>query len=336
MKEKISNEYYLESAPIPKAIMHLGVPMMIGVSVGTIYNVINAYFIGRLHNTYMLDAITLSLPVFIILMAVGNVFGTGAGTFISRLLGEKEGVKCKKVGSYAFYGSIVAAILLSVILIIFINPIVRVLGANAMTFSYTKAYVVTMLIGGFSIVLNFALEQLVRSEGATKESMYGIMISCAFNLILDPLFILVLRWDVKGAAIAMTLANLSSVAYYIYFLETKSENLKGFLKVATISFKDQLEIYKVGMSELIQCAFMITSVLLINNFAVHYGDNVIAGFGVALRLVQIPEFLTMGLYLGLIPLFAYSFSSNNIKRFKRSIKSAFFCIAAIVDRKSVV
>lgn len=78
MNKEVSNQYYLESAPMKKAIFHLSVPMMIGMSVGTVYNVINAYFIGLLHNTGMLTAITLGLPIFTVLMAFGNVFGVGA------------------------------------------------------------------------------------------------------------------------------------------------------------------------------------------------------------------------------------------------------------------
>lgn len=89
METEVSNQYYLESAPIKKAIAHLSIPMMIGMSVGTIYNVINAYFIGLLHNTSMLTAITLGLPIFTVLMAFGNMLGVGGGTFITRLAGQR-------------------------------------------------------------------------------------------------------------------------------------------------------------------------------------------------------------------------------------------------------
>lgn len=90
MKQKLSNEYYLENAPITNAIAHLSIPMMIGMSVGTIYNVINAFFIGLLNNTDMLTAVTLGLPIFTILMAFGNMLGAGGGTFITRLVDRKS------------------------------------------------------------------------------------------------------------------------------------------------------------------------------------------------------------------------------------------------------
>ncbi|MEK4157792.1 MULTISPECIES: MATE family efflux transporter [Paenibacillus] len=329
MTNEFSNQYYLESAPMKKAIAHLSIPMMIGMSVGTIYNVINAYFIGLLHNTSMLTAITLGLPIFTVLMAFGNVLGVGGGTFVTRLAGQKETEKGKRVAGYTFYGSIVVGLLIALIAWLAINPITRMLGADAPTLDFTKSYALTLFAGGFAVVLNFALEQLVRSEGASKESMYGIFISTALSLIFDPIFILVLNWHVAGAALAMVLANLGSAIYYIYFLETKSEHLRGFLKHFKISVRDQLEVYKIGTAELLQASFLIVSTLLLNNYSIQYGESVVAGFGVALRIVQIPEFLSMGLFLGLIPLFAFNFASKNTERLKSSIKYAFAYIGGI-------
>jgi putative MATE family efflux protein len=329
MRKKYSDHYYLEEAPIQKTIVHLSIPMMIGMSVGTIYNVINAYFIGLLHNTDMLTSVTLGLPIFTILMAFGNMFGVGGGTFATRLAGKKETNKGKIIAGYTFYASIIAGILIAVLAFLLINPITQLLGADATTFDYTKHYTLTLFAGGFIIILNFALEQLVRSEGASKESMYGVFISTALSLILDPLCILILGWHVVGAALAMLIANVGSVIYYIYFLETKSEHLKGFLKQFTISIQDQVEVYKIGTSELLQAAFLIVTTLLLNHFAIRYGDQVVAGFGVALRIVQIPEFLSMGLFLGLIPFFAFNFASENITRFKAGLKSAALWIGSI-------
>ena len=323
MKQKLSNEYYLESAPITKAIAHLSIPMMIGMSVGTIYNVINAFFIGLLNNTDMLTAITLGLPIFTILMAFGNMLGAGGGTFITRLIAKQDVDKAKNIAGYSFYSSIIIGILLGIIAMIALNPIVKILGADTSAIiNYTKSYSLTMFIGGFAIIMNFALEQVVRAEGASKESMFGMVVSTIFGLIFDPLFILVFRFNVVGVALSMILANIASSIYYIYYLETKSENLKGFIKNFNISLKDKIEIYKIGVSELFLAGFLIITTLLLNNYSIRYGESVVASFGIALRLVQVPEFLAMGLALGIIPLIAYNFSNENYKRLKDSIKQS--------------
>lgn len=320
MENTESNIKYLKDEPIKKAIAHLSIPMMIGMSAGTIYNVINAYFIGLMNDTAMISAITLGLPIFTVLMAFGNMFGVGGGTFITRLVAKNEDEKAKKVAGYTFYASIISGILLGIIAFLSIGPIVKLLGADANTLSYTTQYSTTLFTGGFSIILNFALEQIVRSEGASKESMYGMFISVIISTILDVLFILILNIHVYGAALSIILANIASSIYYIWYLETKSENLKGFLHFFKLSLKDQTEIYKIGVSELIQSAFLIVTTLLLNNFSIQHGEGVVASFGIALRIVQIPEFFTMGIVLGVMPLIAYNFSNKNLSRLKESIK----------------
>lgn len=320
MENTESNIKYLKDEPIKKAIAHLSIPMMIGMSAGTIYNVINAYFIGLMNDTAMISAITLGLPIFTVLMAFGNMFGVGGGTFITRLVAKNEDEKAKKVAGYTFYASIISGILLGIIAFLSIGPIVKLLGADANTLSYTTQYSTTLFTGGFSIILNFALEQIVRSEGASKESMYGMFISVIISTILDVLFILILNMHVYGAALSIILANIASSIYYIWYLETKSENLKGFLHFFKLSLKDKTEIYKIGVSELIQSAFLIVTTLLLNNFSIQHGEGVVASFGIALRIVQIPEFFTMGIVLGVMPLIAYNFSNKNLSRLKESIK----------------
>lgn len=326
---KESNIYYLKESPIRKAIAHLSIPMMVGISATTIYNLINAYFIGLIHDTNMMSAITLAMPITIILMAVGNMFGVGGGSFITRLLGSGDTQKGKKVAGYSFYASIILGIIIGIVAIIFINPFVHLLGADSQTILYTKQYATILFAGGAAFILNFALEQLVRSEGASKESMYGMFISVAVSIVLDALLILVFNLHVIGAGISIVIANLASTTYYVWFLESKSESLKGFLKHFKLSLKDQLEVYKIGVSELFKSAFMIITTLLLNNFSVQYGDNVVASFGIAVRITQLPEFLTMGLFLGAMPLFAYSFSAHNTKRLKESLKEVSLWIGGI-------
>lgn len=325
-----SNEYLLKEAPVKKAVLNLSVPMMIGTSVGAIYNVVNAYFIGLLHNTHMISAITIGTPVFIALMAIGNMFGVGASTYITRLIAVKNTAKSKKVAGYGFYMSLIVALLLGAIGVVAINPLLKLLGVDVAMHSYAWQYVVTLLVTGFTTTINFTLEQVVRSEGAAKESMYGMIINVGVNLLFDPLLILFLHLHVIGAALAIGAANLASMLYYLYYLSCKSEHLKGFASNIFLSLKDQIEVLKIGVSELMNSGFMIISTLLLNIYAVRYGDDVVAGFGIATRLVQVPQFLVMGIFFGVIPLFAYNYSSKNKERLSASFKTACAFIALIV------
>ncbi|MGL4849258.1 MAG: MATE family efflux transporter [Clostridium sp.] len=340
-----TNEYYLKDAPMNKAIKKLSIPMIIGLSIGTVYNVINIFFIGLLKNVDMITAVTLGMPIFLILMAIGNMFGVGSSTYITRLIAKDKVDKAKSIATYAVYSSFIFSIIVSIISIIFINPLTRLLGASGTTFEFTKSYAIALFITGFMIVLNFTLEQLVRSTGATRESMYGMGISALVNLILDPLLILVFHLDLVGAAIAMSLSNLISALYYIYYLQYKDDKLKGFFKIKKISFKDKIEIFKIGFPEIIQLSFMLVSVLLLNNFSMEYGPTAEASIGIAVRISQVPEFITMGIFIGLIPLFAHSYSIKNFKRFKEAVRGSFkyilltsisFFIIVFIFKKPIV
>ncbi|WP_145333078.1 MATE family efflux transporter [Paenibacillus xylanexedens] len=329
MKEKHSNSYYLDKAPVHKSIMHLSIPMMLGMSAGTLYNLINAFFIGLVHDTGMFSAITLGLPIFTVLMAFGNMFGVGGGTFITRLAATGEKQKAKRVAGYSFYSSLGIGLLIALIAWLFITPIVQGLGADQAVYEYTSQYAITLLAGGAIVILNFALEQLVRSEGASKESMIGMFISIAASIVLDVLLILVLNWHVIGAALSIVLANACSAAYYVWFLSRRSENLRGFLGHWKLRVKDQMEVFKIGVSELLQTSFLIVSTLLLNHYAMIYGESVVAGFGIALRVVQLPEFLAMGIFMGIIPLVAHSFASKKFGRLKATYKQASLYIIGI-------
>ncbi|MGO0986780.1 MATE family efflux transporter [Clostridioides difficile] len=336
MENEKSNIKYLKDEPIKKTILYLSIPMMIGMSAGTIYNVINAYFIGLVHDTAMLSSITLGLPIFTVLMAFGNMFGVGSSTFITRLIAQNNGDEARKIAGYTFYVSIITGLLIGLIGYLSMNSIVKLLGSDVTTFEYTRQYAVTLFIGGFSVILNFSLEQIVRSEGASKESMYGMFISVIVSIILDFLFILVLNMHVYGAALSMVLSNMASSAYYIWYLNVKSENLRGFLHYIKININSQIEIYKVGVSQLVQCTFLIITTLLSNNYSMHYGNSVVASFGIALRIAQIPEFFVMGIVLGVMPLIAYNFANKNMSRLKESIKySALFIFVIAVIFSSI-
>jgi len=202
------NLHYFEKAPVAKAVAHFAVPMMLGTSMSVIYSILNAYFLGTLHNTAMLTALALTLPLFAIIMALGNLIGIGGGTFISRLLGEKKYDDVKHVSSFAFYSSLVLGLVVMAVGLPLINLIVDSLGATPDSFGFTKDYVTMMLIGSPFVILFFTLENIVRSEGAAITSMIGMMLSVVVNIILDALVIFVFHWDVIGVASATVILYL--------------------------------------------------------------------------------------------------------------------------------
>jgi len=328
--------YYLEKAPVPKAIAHMAIPMILGMVINMIYNITDAYFIGRLNNTSMLASITLALPFTTILMALGELFGTGGSTYISRLLGEKKIDYVKKVSSITLYLSFISGLLFMLLCIPFLSPILKLLGAKGETLLHTRSYIIVYTIGSPFVVANFTLAQMVRSEGASTESMIGMIISVVINIILDPVFIFFFHMDVMGASVATVIGNICAVIYYMYYLEKKSPaqsiRLKYFKPNSTILSN----IFKIGISALLLSGFLTVSSLMFNNYAVLYGDQVVAAFGVANRVCQISDFIGMGLYMGVVPLIAFSYASNNIERLNRVLKTTAFYLVTIISMIAAV
>ncbi|GAB3610388.1 MATE family efflux transporter [Humibacter ginsengiterrae] len=329
-----TDRWYLSAAPIVRALVHLCVPMAAAMVVGAVYNVISAGFIGSLHDSTLLAAITFGTPLLGLVMAVGGVFGVGGGALISRLLGAAENDaaqanEIKHVSSFAVWASVITGAVLGGIGLLLLHPLVGLLGADAAAAPATSAYVAVMLAFVPVLAAGFCLEQLVRAEGAARQSMIGLIASTIANLVFDVLFILVLHWGVAGAALAIGLSNLVSVAYYAAWLQRNSEHVSLAPRWFTLRASVLKPVFGVGMGELLQSGFLIVTSLVLNNLAVAYGDGPLAAMGVAVRIAQVPEFLIMGITIGVLPLLAYSYGKGDRSRLSSAVRASAVAIGGI-------
>ena len=322
------NLHYFEKAPIAKAVAHFAVPMMLGTSMSVIYSILNAFFLGTLNNTAMLTALALTLPLFAVIMALGNLIGVGSSAFISRLLGEKKYDDVKHVSSFAFYSSLVLGVIAMAVGLPLIDSIVHGLGATPDSFGFTKEYVTIMLIGSPFVVLFFTLENIVRSEGAAITSMIGMLLSVVVNIILDVLVIFVFHWDVIGVASATVISNLVASAFYAYRIGYKSQFLTASIKWFKPTKDILSNVFKIGVPVFVMSIFMGAMSLIFNRFLVEYGEQAIAGFGISSRLLQFPELILMGLSEGVVPLIAFSFTANKL-RMKHTIQFTIKTVVAL-------
>ena len=335
-----SNRWYLSSAPIVRALVHLCVPMAAAMIVGAVYNVINAGFIGAMHDSSMLAAVTLGAPLLGLVMAVGGVFGVGGGALISRLLGasEREPAKAaeiKHVSAFAVWGAVIVGAALGGIGLLALNPLVAILGADAAAAPATKAFVAVLLAFVPVLAAAFCLEQLVRAEGAARQVMIGLIASTVANVVFDVLFIVVLHWGVAGAALAMGLSNLAVVVYFIVWLTRHSEHISLAPRWFTLSPAVLKPVFGVGVGELLQSAFLIITSLVLNNLAAAYGDSALAAMGVAVRIAQVPEFLVMGVTLGVLPLLAYSYGKGDRQRLMSALRVSALTVGGVTVLSAV-
>ena len=304
----------MESAPVRKAILTLAIPTVLTTIVQLIYNLTDTFFIGLLDDPNQLAAISLAFPVFMLIQSVGNMFAIGAPSYISRKLGAKEFDKAKKTCSVAFYTSIGAGVLLTLIYFLFQGSILNAIGTSPATLGPTTEYMT--IIAGFSVVLmlQIVMPGLLRAEGATKQSMIGMMLGTVLNIILDPVFIFVFHMGVGGAAWATIIGNVCAVIYFLQHYLRK----KAILTVGFSEFKPSRAIYsnifKIGLPATISQAIMSLSFIVSNVLASGYGDYVIAAQGVSSKAFSMVVMISIGFAQGFQPFAGYNFGAKNYHR----------------------
>ncbi len=308
-----------ETTPISKAVTTLAVPTMLGMLVTVIYNMADTFFIGRTGDANQVAAVSVALPVFLLLMAVGNIFGIGGGSYISRLLGRREERKVKETSSFCFYACIAMGFLAMFLFLVFMDPILSVIGTSANTYDFTRTYLVIIAFGAPFVCLQSALGQIVRSEGASKQAMIGMMIGTVVNIILDPIMILSMEMGVAGAAWATIIGNACSVAYYLWYFFRCNTSLS--VDPRDFSMKDGIfrNVLAIGIPVSINNMLMSLANIVLNRYAVQYGDSVVAAFGVVNKIVMIDVMLLLGLSQGVQPFIGYNYASKNYRRMNGSI-----------------
>lgn len=309
-----------EDYPIPKAVFQLALPTTIGMLVMVLYNLIDSYFIGQTDDAIQVAAVSLAMPFFLVLMACGNLFGIGASSTISRYLGAGVYERVKIASSFAFYSAATLGIIMAVGTLYFIDPIVTMTGADALTAPYVKGYLSTIAYGAPVIIICTCLSYVIRSEGNAKVSMIGMVIGTFTNIILDPIFIFTLDYGVVGAAIATVFGNFLAAIYYVVMVvKAKETSLSLRPKDFELDRYIAKDIFSIGIPSSLNNLLMSVSTIIFNVFLTKYGADPVAAMGIVIKIGMIHMMLFMGLSTGVQPLLGYNYGSKNYKR----LKSAF-------------
>ena len=226
------NQELFEKAPVSKAVAVMAIPTMISMLVVVIYNMADTFFIGQTNDPMKVAAVSLATPIFMVFMALGNLFGIGGSSAISRALGEHKPEKAKHISAFCCYGSLGVGIFMAVVSILGMELILKLIGASENTIEYARDYLFFIALGAPFIMFGTAFGNILRGEGAARESMIGNLIGTIVNIVLDPIMILVLGWGVVGAAVATVIGNMAASLFYLgYFLIKRSSlsiNIRDF------------------------------------------------------------------------------------------------------------
>ena len=285
-----------------------------------VYNLADTFFIGQTHNALLVAAVSLATPVYLIFMSLGTLFGIGGTSVISRALGEGNKEKARKSCAFCFWGCVFVGILLAALILIFIDLILNLIGASADTYEYAKSYLSIIVFAGPFVLISNCYGNVVRTEGESGKAMLGLLLGNLVNVILDPIFILALELDIKGAAIATVIGNIFGAGFYIsYFLKGKSM-LSIRLKDFTVKQGIAASVLSIGVPAALGDVLMSVSQIIINSQMSHYGDMAVAGMGVAMKVITITGMICMGLGQGVQPILGYCVGAKTWKRFKEVFK----------------
>lgn len=336
----------LGSASIPKALLSMGIPTMIGMLVNAFYNLVDAYFVGGLGESQM-GAISVVYPLGQVVVGLGLLFGNGAASYISRLLGRGDKENADKVASTALYSSVSVGAVIIIISMVFLHPILKLLGATDSILPYAATYAGIYIVSCIFNVFNVTMNNIVTSEGAAKTTMCALLTGAVLNIALDPLFIYVFDLGVAGAAIATAISQVVSTCVYLTYIFRKKSVFHFRVKDCTYTKETMSEIFKIGIPTLVFQILTSVSISLINNAAGDYGDSAIAGMGVVTRLISMGSLSVFGFIKGFQPIAGYSYGAKKFDRLREAIKtsilwSTVFCVifgvilalfpAAIVSR----
>ena len=306
---------------IPKVLIKLALPAIIGMLLTAIYNIVDTLFVSML-GTKAIGAISVVYPLFLLLTGIGLMYGMGSASFVSRLLGEKRNQKANEVASTTFITSIASAFIVTFLLLIFLIPILKLFGATDTIMPFAFNYGKILSMGAIFTIINMVMNNLLRAEGSAKYSMIALATGALLNIALDPIFIFTLGLGIKGAAIATVLAqSISTILLLSFFV-----NRKSLLHISIKHFKPSKslykELYKIGIPTFIRQFLMSISMGMINTAASPYGDAAIASMGITARVFSLVAMIIFGYSQGFQPIAGFSYGANNIYRLKEAIKSS--------------
>lgn len=307
----------------------MGVPVAMGMLFMVVYNLVDTYFIGLLHDDYQLAAANLSYPIMMVSVAIASIVGNGGASYIARCIGANQRDRAAQTLTIGLELLLISGLLLTVLGALFINPIVGLLGAKENTFEYTKDYCIVMIFGSVFTMANFAVGQLLRSEGSTLYSMIGMISGTVANIILDPIFIFTLNMQIKGAAIATVLGNMLSTIIFLWYYARRKTLLVPSLRFIRLDMGVIKEILLVGVPNTLEQFFATAAMIVNNNLAAGYGELTVAAMGIANKIISFGTYIYQGMAGGCQPLIGYNYGAQNYRRMKSLLKAGIVVIAGI-------
>lgn len=317
-----------EEKPL-KAVVRMSIPLILGMFIMVLYNLVDTYFIGLTGDDYQMAAVNLGYPVMMVTVAISNMVGTGASSLIARCLGSGDREKAAHTLSAALTLTAAGSILVTGIGLAFLPEIVTLLGAKENTVLYTEQYVRVILAGSFFTMGSYTAGAMLRSEGSVRYSMSGMVVGTLLNIALDPLFIFTLDMQVRGAALATVLSNAAGFGISLLYYVRRKTLLRPSVRQLIPTGEILREIYWVGIPASLETLLTSAAFTVNNNLAVDYSELTVTATGIAQKVLSLGSYVYQGFASGTQPIMGYNYGAKNPDRMRRILKAGVTAVTSV-------
>ena len=313
-------ESVFDNTPPLRLLAKLSIPSVLTTMIMLLYNLADTFFVGQTGDRLQVAAVALCAPVFSLISGIGMLFGNGGSIRCSILLGEGKTDQVKSVFSFCCWGTLIIGAVLAMGMLLARQPLLRLLGASPDTYAYAQDYLIVMLSGIPLMMFAQAISGVLRSDGQVKGPMYGNILSSVTNIVLDPLFILVLGWGVKGAAFATVLANGINCIYLLFLIRRRPDYFSMSIGHIRWNWEDTGGALVLGIPMMVSTLLTSFSGVLTNGFLAGYGDLFLAANGVSSKLRMVITMLIMGVCMGIQPGISYYYGAKQREKLNRLLR----------------
>jgi putative MATE family efflux protein len=320
MSSEQQNEKYLKmtTGPVGPLITGLAIPSAIIMLISALYNTADTYFVSFL-GTSATAATGIAFPLMAVIQAIGFFFGHGSGNYIARELGSRNQKNASRMAATAFFTAFIAGTLLAFFGVLFLDPLVRLLGATDTILPFARDYLRFILIGAPFMICSLMQNNLLRYQGSSFYGMIGMVGGALVNIGLDPLFIFVFHWGTAGASLATMLSQF--ISFIVLFIcSNRTDNVRIRFRYFSPSFANYKEIVRGGLPSLARQGITSISGAFMNHFAAVYGDEVIAAISIVNRVFMIAASIVAGIGQGFQPVCGFNYGAKLFPRVREGFR----------------
>lgn len=319
MKE--NNPHILGEAPIGKLLVEYSIPAIIGMTLTSLYNIIDSIFIGHGVGALAISGLAITFPLMNLLVAFCTLVGVGGATLSSIRLGQKDKKGAEDILGNVAILCVINAIFYGGLAFIFLEPILFFFGASEATLPYARDFMQVILLGSPISYVMIGLNNIMRATGYPKKAMLSSMLTVGCNIILAPIFIFVLNWGILGAALATICSQFIGMLWVLYHFYSPKTYIRFQRHSMRLKQHIIANIFAIGMSPFVMNVCACCIVIFINNRLLNYGgDMAIGAFGILNRIQMLFVMIVMGITMGMQPITGYNYGAQHFDRVKRTLK----------------